>query len=1650
MFIYVFFFKYLLGHVEVVKYLLEKGADCEHKTDEMHTALMEACMDGHIEVAKVLIEHGANVNMPPDSFESPLTLAACGGHVELADLLIDNHADLEERNDEGYTPLMEAAREGHEEMVALLLFHDADINAITDETQETALTLACCGGCYEVAKFLLEAGADPNLGSASTPLMEAAQEGHLELVQLLIKAGADVNKFYTALITNGQNTSQNITSCESALSLACENGHTDVVAALIKAGAEPDRCDPDKGFSPLMKAARSGQLCTCQYLVNNCSVDVNKTTKNNDSTALSLACSNGHMQVIEFLLQHGANPLYVLKDNSNCLIEASKNGHVKIVELLIDWNYSLNEIDEVKKTKRKNLKINLKPKASSQNEPSSNLVKQIKKSVTKLDTTSDLGVENLVNVLHHFAFGDIPTESKPKKKRNKDDISLVSIEEFCECKCQGNCNDTSDDKLLHLSLSIGSSSAKIDESTSQCEQIVECESELEDNEMMDDEDEDEQIKKKENLLQELLKIEKQLEIQRKSKLKNQNSNYDHMSMINKYLIKRCQCELNRLYKIKLKQLQEQKINEIKAEKIKKCAKKSSSNSSTPKSSTSDEWLPPPPPPFAAAAAYLIQQSMKSKASQQNSPHIDLDMATETNNDTALTVAVQGGHDDLVKLLIEKGAHIEHKDKKGYTPLILAASLGHHRIVQLLLLYGANVEAQSDRNKDTALCVAAQNGKYECCDILLNKGQANKEHRNISDYTPLSLAASNGYVNIIKLLLSHGAEINSRTGSKLGISPLMLAAMNGHTQAVRFLIEAGSDVNSQIETNRNTALTLACFQGRADVVSLLLDKKANIEHRAKTGLTPLMEAASGGYDQVGRILLERGADENALPVPTTKDTALTIAAEKGHFKFVELLIQYGAHLEAKNKKGCTALWLACNAGHFDVVQTLVLNNADADSCDSRRTSCLVAAFRRGHVKICKFLVRHVKHFAPDQDLTRYINSLVQSGDKELIRKCQDCMDVILKAKEKQAQEANKYASLLLKELDQEKSREQSRKLAAQRKREKRKLKKKQLKELEEEEEEDEEEDEYIQEQEKNKTSAKDTEEIERIVEPNIKTQKLHTNVKNFTPTLSTPEPTNQSNKQIKKQLTIDNKPTIETPIETINETTRETKIESSIKHTNATVANVAISSTCSSLSPCINKINSNGVNEVKGVNSVNGCEQSTVVKQQRKKKKKSSSQTKKSSKLADLDDFDVYKPSKLNDLDQFDLTTGQTTTDTNFKQRVLIPSNKSDIITAACTKSLTNLQAIELLTKCVLKLEQVKPNNKSNCVVDNYVLIIGNCLDQTKYAYELVETLINDPLASLANLLPMNETQDASVPSAQKPKSKPIQKPTKILPAIQQNTSTKPRNFAEAVAKSVVDWNRRHSVSPPKPDKKVDKPVQIVSPINKQEREEIKHPGAPPSAPLPAKIDFCPVNIEDQAYEPLASNKVINEVLSDILSPNFNQINKPLSSPSLNLNEPMMPIKPTKPIGYERHEKQFRNSNQNLDCQNNLNSNGWMINTNSMDFFSNLNQQIMFGSPMNILTNSQLTSQFNTGMYQNFHKPMTQAQHATQMAIGPINTGMMNYAASYANFPANQSPLIHQSHMINPTTLMQPGVQSAPNHQQQNLIDNFFFSTKSTGFNYNNF
>merc|ERR1712203_1112968 len=162
-------------------------------------------------------------------------------------------------------------------------------------------------------------------------------------------------------------------------------------------------------------------------------------------------------------------------------------------------------------------------------------------------------------------------------------------------------------------------------------------------------------------------------------------------------------------------------------------------------------------------------------------------------------------------------------------------------------------------------------------------------------------------------------------------------------------------------------------------------------------------ASGGYGDVGRVLLDKNADVNAPPVPSSRDTALTIAADKGHYRFVQLLLERGAQVDVRNKKGNSSLWLAANGGHIDVVQLLYSAGADIDSQDNRKVSCLMAAFRKGHSKVVKWLVKHVTQFPSDTEQTRFIATI---SDKDLL----------------------------------EKTREESKKAAAARKREKKKRKK----------------------------------------------------------------------------------------------------------------------------------------------------------------------------------------------------------------------------------------------------------------------------------------------------------------------------------------------------------------------------------------------------------------------------------------------------------------------------------------------------------------------------------------------------------------------------------------------------------------------------------
>ncbi|EYC19318.1 hypothetical protein Y032_0024g1015 [Ancylostoma ceylanicum] len=1037
------------GHAELAKLLIDAGANIEETNDENYTPLMEAAREGHVHVVKILLENGAQVNATTDeTMETALTVAACGGFTEVLDVLVKHGGDLELGTN---TPLMEAAQEGHASTVNYILAAvKAENRSIKFRQQmNQALSLAAENGHFDVLDVLYSNGADLNFDyDGRTALMKAAKNGFTEIVEFLVTKGVDVN--YRS--SNGDAT---------ALSLACSAGHKDIVKHLLKCGADPN-IELKDGVTCVMEAARNGFVNIVEMMLDHSGVFPQppravagaamshgdkgsppvpppppptptastkqtvtavrrgkKAAAASSTTTPSLATPPGSIPPLSKATASVPTP----PDPSTYGLSgfpASQPGHY--VSLPADfsnssaltWFASLfsglgdGSTPAFPATPGSGCSMPISSNPTPTITPAE--MKARVEAFEMLTKTSPFLMQYQSNMPLVNPFD--PQAPLPVSGTNPNPLSLadVPMPSFQEMLNGPDAKQNAQQLSEYMRKRFAAQTAMYESLPQRFDPAVAAES---------------------------------LSIPRAASLPAQSisapstpgtgsdkSNSSVGRAVSNQILRRALPTVG----------QSAGVNTVNSQvPIPQITTPAPGLVSTP--GLAPAVVPAATTPSSGFASLRRAHSegddldiTRATASQRAA--FNVDKATESNNDTPLTLACSNGHAQMVNVLVCRGANIEHRDKKGFTPLILAATGGHREVVELLLDNGAQIEAQSERTKDTALSLACSGGRKDVVELLLSRG-ANKEHRNVSDYTPLSLAASGGYVEIVNMLLNAGAEINSRTGSKLGISPLMLAAMNGHKEATRVLLEQGSDINAQIETNRNTALTLACFQGRTEVVALLLQYNANVEHRAKTGLTPLMEAANGGYVEVGELLLDACADPNTAPVPSSRDTALTIAADKGHERFVDMLVHRGAHIDARNKKGCTALWLACHGGHLETVQTLVKHGADVDLQDNRKMSPLMVAFRKGHVKVVQHMVQHVRQFPGDQELSRYLTTITEP---DLMQNCRECMELIVKAKNAQAEEANRAAESLLALLAEEEEAARSKKQAKLRKKEKKKEKK----------------------------------------------------------------------------------------------------------------------------------------------------------------------------------------------------------------------------------------------------------------------------------------------------------------------------------------------------------------------------------------------------------------------------------------------------------------------------------------------------------------------------------------------------------------------------------------------------------------------------------
>jgi serine/threonine-protein phosphatase 6 regulatory ankyrin repeat subunit B len=343
----------------------------------------------------------------------------------------------------------------------------------------------------------------------------------------------------------------------------------------------------------------------------------------------------------------------------------------------------------------------------------------------------------------------------------------------------------------------------------------------------------------------------------------------------------------------------------------------------------------------------------------------------SDNISALMTASVGGHTEAVKLLLENGADARFADGEGVTPLMNAAENGTAPVLKLLVESASAKKDEETKGKYvdlvsntgfTALIIASAHGHTGAIEYLLKDAKADVNAMHETHVTPLMYAAASGHIDAMKLLLDVGkVDVNELHTN--GGSALLEAATGGAGEAMKFLLEKGAKPDL-IDLDGVTPLHAVTSKGDYDGTVALLEalKKsmskdelvAHINLPSHSGGTAVMFAAAGGHPKCTKLMIEEGADVNAIATATpdyleklakmieegTVDpnedphvdgvTGVHVAAEEGHLECVNLLIEAGADVTVLDEEERTPLLLAVKGNYGEVASALVKAGADPNT------------------------------------------------------------------------------------------------------------------------------------------------------------------------------------------------------------------------------------------------------------------------------------------------------------------------------------------------------------------------------------------------------------------------------------------------------------------------------------------------------------------------------------------------------------------------------------------------------------------------------------------------------------------------------------------------------------------------------------------------
>jgi len=387
-------------NIKAVKSLLATGISLKRFMYSCATEFYVAVQRDDISLVSLLLKHGMDANMPVEKKERGMwyfnlsTILEAANSVEMIQLLINSGAivdlqafhTLKGRPNPIATPLQVVSAAGRADLVEVLIEAgaNADHPAFTSIYGErihsfTALMAAVMGGHFKTSRLLLQNGANPNQYSnfsaegalrfpkiplsnsgdagewhtESCPLQVAAGKGDLELVRLLVDYGADVNvlncwrhsseypQFWNSFLHNPSlhNPSGSPGLFLTPLVQAIENGHLDVVRFLLQAGADVNQNVLGTFGRKAINAARDKPECL-QVLIESGAVEYSDF----DELDLKLAVGRGDLELVHNLLALGfnANMSSLIPSDGTILHMAVAEQDVLLINALLDNGADVN------------------------------------------------------------------------------------------------------------------------------------------------------------------------------------------------------------------------------------------------------------------------------------------------------------------------------------------------------------------------------------------------------------------------------------------------------------------------------------------------------------------------------------------------------------------------------------------------------------------------------------------------------------------------------------------------------------------------------------------------------------------------------------------------------------------------------------------------------------------------------------------------------------------------------------------------------------------------------------------------------------------------------------------------------------------------------------------------------------------------------------------------------------------------------------------------------------------------------------------------------------------------------------------------------------------------------------------------------------